>query len=53
MYDITAQAVGYLGLIFGILAYQSNTHKKILLTKAASELFLVFSMLCWVLMREC
>ncbi len=39
MYDITAQAVGYLGLIFGILAYQSNTHKKILLTKAASELF--------------
>lgn len=39
MYDITAQVVGYLGLIFGILAYQSNTHKKILLTKAASELF--------------
>ena len=39
MYDITVQAVGYLGLIFGILAYQSNTHKKILLTKAASELF--------------
>ena len=52
MYDITAQAVGYLGLIFGILAYQSNTHKKILLTKAIRT-FLVFSMLCWVLMREC
>ena len=39
MYGIITQAVGGLGLIFGILAYQSNRHKKILLTKSASEFF--------------
>lgn len=29
MYNVFVQAVGVLGMVFGVLSYQCNTHKKL------------------------
>lgn len=37
MYNVFVQAVGVLGMVFGVLSYQCNTHKKIMIFKTISE----------------
>ena len=37
MYNIVAQAVGYVGFVIGVIAFQSNKHKVIVLSKALTD----------------
>ena len=37
LYNIVAQAVGYVGFVIGVIAFQSNKHKVIVLSKALTD----------------
>lgn len=37
LYGIIAQAIGYIGFVIGVFAFQSNKHKTIVLSKAATD----------------
>lgn len=37
MYNVFVQAVGVVGMVFGVLSYQCNTHKKIMIFKTVTE----------------
>ena len=38
MYVIIAQTIGYIGFVIGVIAFQSNKHKTIVLSKALTDI---------------
>ena len=38
VYNIIAQAIGYVGFVIGVIAFQSNKHKVIVLSKALTDI---------------
>ncbi len=44
--DIIIQAIGYIGLIFAIIAFQCKSHKGVMIFRTLNEMFFVVQYLC-------